>query len=88
MHCEFDIKVVILYIKYKLQIRAYAKPLPMWVSIIIILACLSFSALFSGLNLGLMSLDRTELKILCNTGTEKVTHIKLIIRINLLKTKY
>ncbi|OXU28342.1 hypothetical protein TSAR_003724 [Trichomalopsis sarcophagae] len=44
---------------------------PMWLSILIILTCLTFSALFSGLNLGLMSLDRTELKILCNTGTEK-----------------
>lgn len=27
--------------------------------------------MFSGLNLGLMSLDQTELKILCNTGEEK-----------------
>lgn len=54
-----------------MTIRAYEKALPLWVSIIIILTCLSFSALFSGLNLGLMSLDRTELKILCNTGTEK-----------------
>lgn len=46
-------------------------PLPLWVSIIIICTCLMFSALFSGLNLGLMSLDRTELKILKNTGTAK-----------------
>lgn len=37
--------------------------LPVWASIIIILTCLCFSALFSGLNLGLMSLDRTELKV-------------------------
>lgn len=46
-------------------------PLPLWVSLIIIGTCLMFSALFSGLNLGLMSLDRTELKILKNTGTPK-----------------
>ncbi|XP_049283336.1 unextended protein isoform X2 [Anopheles funestus] len=45
--------------------------LPLWVSIIIICVCLMFSALFSGLNLGLMSLDRTDLQILCNTGSDK-----------------
>ncbi|OAD52039.1 Metal transporter CNNM2 [Eufriesea mexicana] len=52
-------------------IYTYEKFLPLWLSIVIILMCLTFSALFSGLNLGLMAMDRTELKILCNTGTEK-----------------
>ncbi|KAK9301214.1 hypothetical protein QLX08_006306 [Tetragonisca angustula] len=52
-------------------IYTYEKFLPFWLSILIILMCLTFSALFSGLNLGLMAMDRTELKILCNTGTEK-----------------
>lgn len=44
--------------------------LPFWLQVAIILTCLSFSSLFSGLNLGLMSLNRMDLKIICNTGTE------------------
>ncbi|KAK3931496.1 Metal transporter CNNM2 [Frankliniella fusca] len=54
-----------------LTFRSYERLLPVWLSICIMLVCLIFSALFSGLNLGLMSLDRTDLKIVCNTGTEK-----------------
>lgn len=54
-----------------LKIGTYENLLPLWVSILIIITCLSFSSLFSGLNLGLMSMDRTELKILKNTGTEQ-----------------
>ncbi|XP_049821348.1 unextended protein isoform X2 [Aethina tumida] len=54
-----------------LQMKTYEKMVPLWAAIVIIIICLSFSSLFSGLNLGLMSLDKTELKILCNTGTSK-----------------
>ncbi|XP_069363760.1 unextended protein-like isoform X2 [Maniola hyperantus] len=53
------------------MLATHNKLLPLWVSISLILTCLMFSALFSGLNLGLMSLDRTELKIIANTGTEQ-----------------
>ncbi|XP_045469016.1 unextended protein [Harmonia axyridis] len=54
-----------------LQVVTYESLLPLWVAIVVIVTCLSFSSLFSGLNLGLMSMDMTELKILCNTGTPR-----------------
>ncbi|XP_070140071.1 unextended protein isoform X2 [Drosophila kikkawai] len=54
-----------------LKVETQEPLLPVWIAIIIIVTCLCFSALFSGLNLGLMAMDRTELKILRNTGTEK-----------------
>lgn len=54
-----------------MRMTSHEPILPLWFSLIIIGVCLMFSALFSGLNLGLMSLDRTDLKILCNTGTDE-----------------
>lgn len=45
--------------------------LPIYLVVIFYLILLFFSALFSGLNLGLMSLDLTELNILKKIGTRK-----------------
>merc|ERR1711971_162283 len=45
--------------------------MPAWLMGILIAVLLCMSGLFSGLNLGLMSLDQTELKIVQNTGTDR-----------------
>ncbi len=48
-----------------------AKPLlPLSLMIVFIVILLCMSGLFSGLNLGLMALDQTELKVVQNTGTK------------------
>ncbi|XP_060809213.1 unextended protein isoform X2 [Amyelois transitella] len=52
-------------------LSTHNKLLPLWASLILIVILLMLASLFSGLNLGLMALDRTELKIIANTGTEK-----------------
>ena len=54
--------------------------MPIWLMIILCCVLLCLSGLFSGLNLGLMSLDQTELKIVINTGnnSEKMYANKIL----------
>ena len=55
------------------QLRVEMKTpfLPLWLMVLLLVILLCLSGLFSGLNLGLMSLDQTELKIVMSTGTEE-----------------
>merc|ERR1712110_186645 len=53
------------------RIQFYAELLPKWVMIVMVCFLLCLSGLFSGLNLGLMALDQTELQIVIKTGSEQ-----------------
>ncbi|CAG0917443.1 unnamed protein product [Notodromas monacha] len=54
-----------------LTIRSSSKLLTTWLQWVCIAMLLLVSGLFSGLNLGLLALDRTDLQIISTTGSEK-----------------
>ena len=45
--------------------------LPLWLHILLIAILLTLSGLFSGLNLGLMTLDQNDLKVIASCGTKE-----------------
>jgi len=54
----------------EVAVQFYNRMLPIWLMIVLVTLLLCLSGLFSGLNLGLMALDQTELQIVIKTGTE------------------
>ncbi|KAE8590690.1 hypothetical protein XENTR_v10018157 [Xenopus tropicalis] len=54
---------------FALEVREAEAGLPVWLRLLVSLVLLSFSALFCGLRLSLLSLDPVELRVLQNSGS-------------------
>jgi len=59
--------------------NAWIEAIPFWLQIVLIVLLLCFSALFSGLTLGLMSLDKTGLEIVMGGDDPKAAQFAKII---------
>lgn len=62
------------------SLRTASTIMPIWLQICLIIVLFCLSGLFSGLNLGLMSLDKTELKIIETAGDPDEKRYAKVIR--------
>lgn len=68
---EFGYEIIFLFLfSAALKIRVIRRALPIWMTILFVICLLTFSGLFSGLNLGLMSLTPHDLVVIQEAGTE------------------
>ncbi|XP_064081408.1 unextended protein-like [Macrobrachium nipponense] len=62
-----------------LSLKSFTEFLPLWLKAVFISILLVLAGLFSGLNIGLLALDKTELRLVATTGTpEEKEYVRAI----------